>query len=284
MQSRVPWWLRLFLLVGGLETLVYGAEGFFAPFRGLPGLRRPLFITPFGARFIGALYLVLAVSFILAAFAHTPADTRIPIASFGIAAGLILLVMLLHWQDFRLDRLRFISAGAYGLNLLLSLAVWLWLRRHTGPLPPPRQPPSLFQLEGLLLGIVGLMLLLVPDYGIRIWPWRIMEVLAQLYACFFIAFATGAALAAREAYSPAGRIFSTTSLCLSLLALAASVQHLDRFKAGPSIWLWFSIVGLGVIAFTLDLLQRGTDRSGGSSDISQQTSAGERPSENRVPS
>jgi hypothetical protein len=169
-----------------------------------------------------------------------------------------LLVTLLHWREFRLEALRSIWVVTYGANLLVVLFIWLWLDRHVEPLPLPRTSPSLFQIEGLLLGSVGLLLLFLPEYTILAWPWKIVVVEAQFYACFFIALATVAALAARAPHSPDGRIFSSISLGLAVFVLVASIQHFDMFKPGASTWIWYGVLELAISTFTWDLLHRGT--------------------------
>jgi hypothetical protein len=253
MQTRVPWWLRLYLLIAAAQALVYGASGFLMPLRGLPGLRIALFLSAVSARFTGTLYLTLALSLILAAFVQSARDTRIFVIGLAVTVGMTLSVTLLHWREFSLESLRYLWVVTYGAHLLIALCVWLWLNRHVEPLPPPRTAPSLFQIEGLLLGSIGLLLLFLPGYAILLWPWKIVAVEAGFYACFFIALATVAALAAREPRSPDGRSFSITSLGFAVFVLIASIQDFDRFSSGASTWIWYAVLGLAVIAFTRDL-------------------------------
>jgi hypothetical protein len=253
MQTRVPWWLRLYLLIAGAQALAYGASGMSMPLRGLPGLRAALFLSAISTRFTSALYLTLALALILAACVQRARDTRIFVVGLGVTTGMSLSVTLLHWREFSLESLRYLWVVTYGANLLAVLLIWLWLNRHVEPLPPPRTAPSLFQTEGLLLGSVGLLLLFLPQYTILVWPWKIVEVEAQFYACFFIGMATIAALAAREPYAHGGRIFSITSLGLAVFVLIASIQDFDLFTFGASTWIWYGALGLAVIAFTRDL-------------------------------
>lgn len=108
---------------------------------------------------------------------------------------------------------------------------------------------------GATCGGLSLALLMPPDFVAAAWPWALPPLLGQLYACFFLTFAVGAALAARETELRAIRNFTVSSLALMLLVLAASLLHLDRFKPQPVTWLWFASFALGACAFALALVR-----------------------------
>jgi hypothetical protein len=88
------------------------------------------------------------------------------------------------------------------------------------------------------------------------WPWALPPVLGQLYACFFLTFALGAVLAARETEPRAIIVFTLSTLALMLLVLVASMLHLDRFKPEPVTRLWFASFGAGLAAFALAAVQQ----------------------------
>src|SRR5205814_2021224 len=109
--------------------------------------------------------------------------------------------------------------------------------------------------QAIVFGGLGLVLLFAPDVAARYWPWSLQPiVLGQVYACFILTFAVGAALAARETSRRGIRDFLIASLSLSLLVLLASVVHLDRFKAEPVSVAWFAGFGLAAVAFAGGLI------------------------------
>jgi hypothetical protein len=170
---------------------------------------------------------------------------------FGVATLLILCLTLLHWPDFMSDDLphrqvwMFVYVADPLLALILVPLAGLWPprpgRRHS--LTP------LLWVEAAVLGILALVLLLAPEAAAAYWPWALPPVAGQLYACFVLTFAIGAALAARETDSRAIRDFLIASLSLCVLVLLASTLHLDRFKPAPISAAWFALFGCGALAF-----------------------------------
>ena len=75
----------------------------------------------------------------------------------------------------------------------------------------------------------------------------------QVYGCFFITFAVGAALAAIESERRAVTAFIASSLLLTLLVLVVSGVHIDRFKPEPVTWLWFAAFAAATVAFAYAL-------------------------------
>jgi hypothetical protein len=108
---------------------------------------------------------------------------------------------------------------------------------------------ALLVLEAIVFGALALILLFAPDAAAGYWPWALPPVGGQLYACFFLTFAVGAALAARESEQRAIRDFLLASLGLCVLVLVASVLHLDRFKPEVVSVVWFALFSIGAVAF-----------------------------------
>jgi hypothetical protein len=106
----------------------------------------------------------------------------------------------------------------------------------------------LFIVQAAVFGGLGLAMLAIPDSVAAAWPWALPPLLGQLYGCFFLTFAVGAALTARETEPRAIRGFALSTLALMILVLVGSLLHLDRFKPEPVTWLWFSAFALGMLA------------------------------------
>src|SRR5260370_27137828 len=107
----------------------------------------------------------------------------------------------------------------------------------------------LLMVQAVLFGLLGLVLLFKPDVAAAYWPWTLPPVLGQLYACFILTFAIGAALGARETSSRAIRDFVGASLGLTVLVLIASAVHFDRFRPEPGPFARFVAFGPETVAF-----------------------------------
>jgi len=248
----MPWWIRAYLGFAALQGLGIGLTGLLLPAE----MQIPLRISPLNARFVAALYLAGGVGVLWAAFARRRAETRLFVIGFGLATGMILVLTALHWSEFMADGLPHRPVWIFDyvvdpvLALLIVPAAGLWPARHG----TRHRLTPLFIVEAALLGALGLALLVMPDAVAAGWPWALPPLLGQLYGCFFVTLAVGAALAAREVEPRAVRGFALSSLALMLLVLIASLLHVDRFKAEPVTWLWFIAFGLGVCAFGAALL------------------------------
>ena len=97
--------------------------------------------------------------------------------------------------------------------------------------------------------MLGWFLLALPQAAAAVWPWAIPPLLAQLYSCFFIAFAVIALLAAQERRPVLVRNVTITSFALMGFILLTSLLYLGRFGGGLSTWLWFGGLALGIGAF-----------------------------------
>jgi hypothetical protein len=263
MERPMNWWIRGFLLFAAVQGFGIGLTGLFIPSE----MQIPLRISPLNTRFVAALYLAGGIGVLLAAFGRRRSEARLFVVGFGLVTLLILIVTLLHWSDFMADPLphRVVWMFDYLVDPLLALL----LTQVTGLWPPARGVrhglTPLLSVQAVLFGGLGLVLLLAPDVASAYWPWALPALLAQVYACFFLAFAVGAAQAARETSSGAIQTFVIVSLGLSLLVLLASALHFDRFKPEPVTLIWFAAFGLGVLAFAGALLIHRRSSAGHSS-------------------
>src|SRR5437868_3586866 len=192
----MSWWIRAYLVFAAVQGIGIGLTGLLAPAE----MQIPLRISPLNARFVAALYVAGGVGVLWAAFARRRTETRLFVLGFGLATGLILILTILHWSDFMADPLphRPVWIFDYVIDPLVALlivpAAGLWPQR-TGA---RHRLTPVFIVEAGVFGILGLGLLFVPEPIVAAWPWALPPLLGQLYGCFFLTFAVGAALAARE--------------------------------------------------------------------------------------
>jgi hypothetical protein len=256
----MPWWIRAYLLLGAAQALIIGGRALFTP----SDTPIPLDVSPLNARFIAALYLSAAVGLILTVFARDRADARLFTITFGFATTLILLLSVLYWNDFlaadRPHRIGWI--WSYVIDPPLAALIIF-----AGRLLPPRSAAyhrltPLFLVEAAVLGALGLLMLFAPALAAEGWPWLLPVRLSQLYACFFLTFALGAFLTAREQRPIAMRNFTVASLALMVFVIAASLMHIPSFRPGLVTGIWFGGFLLGAIAFAAAwFLQMGVYRS-----------------------
>jgi hypothetical protein len=240
----MPAWIRVFLVLNVVQDLAIGLSGLLFGDRILLPLAD---VTPLNARFIAALYLAGGVGIGATALVRTLADARVILAAFGTITGLVLVATLTYWPDFTAGGVPYLWLVTYVVDpIVAALVLFRGLRAaHRGS---HRLTPLLL-LQGVLFGSLGGLLLAAPGGFLGAWPWVLSPLLARVYGSFFLGFALGAVLAAREARPAAIRPFLAASLALVVLALVASLLHLDRFDGGPAAWLWFGGHGLAVAAF-----------------------------------
>ena len=246
-REGVPWWLRAYLLFAAVQGFGIGLTGLVSP----ADMQIPLRITPLNARFVAALYVAGGIGVLWGAFSRRRAEARLFVAAFTLATTLILIVTLLHWSDFMAPGLphQVVWLFDYVADPLLGLAI-IPLAALWPPRPRRNSLTPVLLTEAAVLGVLGVALLVAPDAVAATWPWSLPPVLGQLYACFFLTFALGAALAAGEVDERAVLGFVYSTLALMALMLLASILHLDRFKPETVTVLWFAALGVGLVAFS----------------------------------
>jgi hypothetical protein len=94
----------------------------------------------------------------------------------------------------------------------------------------------------LAVVVVASGLLFAPNTVRQIWPWSGPEFnLRFVGAAYLAGFVALVAQLAINRWSP-GRLVAAMGLCFSLVALLASVAHLDQFDLSrPGVWAWFAV-------------------------------------------
>lgn len=252
MNRSMTWWIRAFLISSALRGLLLGINGLL-DYR---EISIPLQFTPLNAAFVAGLYLAGTIGLILTLFARERADARPFLIGTAVVTTLLLTVTGLHWAEFE-TTLSPKLIGWVGSYVFDPVAITLLVVTHG--LGSPSQPGShrlspLFVAEAALLGMLGWFMLALPQAAATVWPWRIEPLVAQLYSCFFIAFAVIALLVSQERRPLLIRNFSITSLALMGFMLLASLLYLGRFSGGVSTWLWFGGLAVGAASFTAALI------------------------------
>ena len=247
-----PLWLRLFFLFVLLQALLVGSS-----------LIQPTWISlvipwpasPLNARFIGALYMMGAISAVLCVFAERYAAVRISLIQIGFVTGGLLLITIPHFGEFTSGNFPYRWTIFYTIDPLVTGLI-VWSLHGRDPAPPGRNSfRPLFLIYAVMLTVAGLALLMLPSMAVSLWPWTLPPVLGQIYCIFFLTFALGGVLAMREPRWVGVWIYCAANFGMLLLIVVVSFYHRDRFGAGPATWVWFSLCILGLIGFAVPLLQ-----------------------------
>jgi hypothetical protein len=258
MNQSMTWWIRAFLISSAIRGLILGVTGLVAPAQ----IQIPLQLTPLNAGFVAALYLAGTIGLILTIFVRHRADARPFLIGTGVVTALLLSVTLLHWAEFEttLSTTLVLWVGSYIFDPI-AITLLVVMHRLVRPANPGRHRLTrLFLVEAGVLGALGLVLLALPATAAARWPWPIPPLLAQLYSCFFIAFAVIALLVARERRPVLIRTFTITSLALMVGVFGASLPYLARFTGGVATWVWFGVLLLGMAVFGAALVGRTPSR------------------------
>jgi len=216
--------------------------------------RWPWSLTPFNARFLGAVYLAELFAAILAVALNRWAPARLLLPQAVVFTAVVTLTSLLHLDRF--DPRRSVTWVWFILYVapLLILAYYLWRYRRrppAHPAPPPR--PWFFYLlaQGAVLGVYGVGLLVAPAAFSAFWPWPLDAFHGQVYSAVFLSGAVGSFVLFRAAAPVEWFTAGLTQAALSLFAIAsvvmtdAAVHRVDWAAVGTAVWLGGFAVLLG---------------------------------------
>jgi hypothetical protein len=236
--------LRYFTLV---ETLVLVGAGFGLFF--FPNILRPVWpweIAPFNTRFLGAIYLGALVPVGIMYLSGRWSPTRPMLRAIFTFTFIVFVVSLFHSSKFD-----FKTAEVWGwfvlyLSLPLSAGYHLWLYRSmpTNHLKlVPAKWGFILRSTGLLLGLYGLGLIILPNTFGSLFPWTLDLFHSQLYSATFI---TGcvmlfsvAKFSTRAEFIAAGLTEATFGIfsIMGLFIVDKQVQVIDWDAAITIAWL-----------------------------------------------
>lgn len=250
---KLPIWLRLFFGFVLAQALLVGSA-IVRP--ALISLVVPWAASPLNARFIAALYLMGAVSALLCMIATSYAEVRVSLIEIGLVTGGLLLITVPHFAEFPPGRFPYRWTIFYTVDPLAS-AIIVWVLRGNGPPANRRSAYALlFWAYAGVLGVAGLVLLALPDLAASLWPWALPPILGQVYSVFFLTFAAGGLLAAREPGRAGARVYLIANAVMLGLILGASLLHADRFTSSLAALIWCGVCLLGLAAFAAALARR----------------------------
>jgi len=229
---------------------------------------------PITAAFLGASYWA---SFLLVAQASREkywANARAGVFSAMTFTTLTTVATLLHLDRFHFHATETITwvatwAWMWVYCLVPPILMFLFIRQIREPgMDPPREfPPPLWlkiglSLQGLIMGVTGGTLFLLPSVGISFWPWMLTPLTAQAVGAWLLGMAVAAVAVLRENDMMRARGGMFCYAALGLLHLIAifrfSVAEISETGApvlhwdASGIWIyalfWISVLLLGIFS------------------------------------
>jgi hypothetical protein len=233
---------RIYFGAVGLLALWVGIWGYFIPDKVDTAI--PWLVPPLHARFLGAMYLSGTTFMIAGILAQYYAEVKVMIRAILIWTGMLFVVSLFYLNEFDYSRTQvWIWFGAYIIYPLIAL--WLMWKDRTlhDRLPGSILPVwvrSYLLVQGVLVTLLGLVLLLAPEFMVSVWPWKITRLLAQIYSAPFLAYGLSSLMISRLQTWADIRVVVTGTFVFTLGVLLASFIHRALFSPGNlSSWIWF---------------------------------------------
>jgi hypothetical protein len=247
-QRGVPGWVRAYLLVGAAQGLAIAITGLASP-AGVVGF--PLSTTPLNVRFVGCFYLAGAAGLLASAAVREAVDVRVFLAGFTAVTALLLVATIWYWSTYTDGGIPYPWIGSYVVEPVIGLVAIRALSLERPARPGRHRLSAVYTAQAAVFVVLGAILAAAPGTAVRMWPWALTPVLARTYAAVFLAFALGAALAARERRAQAVLPFALSSLVLVGATAVVSLVHHAKFDGGPSTYAWSAglaagLAGLGV--------------------------------------
>jgi len=246
---------KIYFFAVGFLALWVGFFGFFLPTHVDWAL--PWLVPPLHARFLGAMYLSGATFMVLSLFASRWSEVRVVLPMIAIWTGMLFIISLFYLGEFNFTKPQpWIWFGAYLIYPLIAL--WLaWQYRNVDRTLMGTTLPSWAHIyllaQGIVATILGLSLLFATSFMVSVWPWKIIPLLAQLYAAPFLSYGIGSLLLARCQTWSEIRIAVTATLVFAAGVLIASILHRQLFSiADLSDRLWF--IGFALASLMLAVL------------------------------
>lgn len=233
---------RIYFGAVGLLALWVGIWGYFFP--GQVDKAIPWLVPPLHARFLGAMYLSGTAFMIGGIMSRYYAEVRVMVRVILIWTGMLFIVSLFYLGEFDYSRNQvWIWFGAYIIYPLIAL--WLMWNDHTlhervsGP-GLPAWVRGYLRVQGIVVTALALVLLLIPEFMVIVWPWKITRLLAQIYSAPFLAYGLSSLMLSRKQVWPEVRVVVVATLVFALGVLLASFIHRELFSiTNAATWLWF---------------------------------------------
>ena len=206
-----------------------------------------------GAAYLGGVYFFARVVF--AKQWHAIKAGFLPVTLF---ASLLGIATILHWDKFTHDHISFFTwTLLYFTTPFLVFGTW-WFNRRTDPrildtndIPVPNWMRWLLGIAGAITLAISLLLFLLPQLMIGIWPWTLTPLTARVMgAMFALPGLVGLGIASDRRWSAARIILQAQAFSIGLILIAAVRSWSDFNPTSISTWLFIgglSALLIGII-------------------------------------
>jgi len=186
---------------------------------------------------------------------HTVAPVFLGIATF---TWLMAVATVLHWENFNHSHFTFdLWVFLYAVTPILIPAIWA-INRRTESGEPVGDEPQLPQMARVLGGAIGgivtvsaVVLFVVPELMIEVWPWAVSQFTARILAGWFALFGVVNGVVVLDPRWSAGRILIQSQILGFALVLIGAIRVWGNFD--PSNVMTWGVVG-GMALYLLAIL------------------------------
>lgn len=202
------------------------------------------------AAYLGGIYFFARVA--LAKQWHLVHLGFLPVTVFATLLG---IATILHWDRFHHSHISFFTwVALYFTTPFLVFAVWLRNRAtdpHTAEVSDliiPRGIRIYLGVIGALLLAVGVLLFLVPDVMIRVWPWMLTPLTARVVGTMFtLPGVVGLGIAGEQRWSAARILLEAQAFTLVMILIATARAWGDFKQSSPVTWLFTGGLSFGIL-------------------------------------
>lgn len=216
----------------------------------------PWSLTPFNARYLGALYAAAIIAALMQASSGRWSPARIVTPMIFIFTLVVTIFSFVHIERFNMARIDSWIWFALYIGVCLNAGIHLWLYRR---LPRSSAPHAETAGAQLLLSIqigafaaYGIAMLAIPEIASRTWPWKVDAFHAHLYSVTFITPALGAWLLLRGGDRNEWLTLGLTQAAWGLLPIVGLLIVDSPSRPVPwtsvATWAW---IALFVVMFAL---------------------------------
>ncbi len=218
-------------------------------------VKPPMTAMMLGAAYLGGVYFFARV--VLARQWHTIKAGFLPVTLFAALLG---IATLLHWDRFTHEHISFLTwTVLYFTTPFLVFGTWLFNRRTdpqqlaSGDVALPDWMRWLLGIAGAITLTISLLLFLLPQLMISVWPWTLTPLTARVMgAMFALPGLVGLGIASDQRWSAARVILEAQAFSIGLILFAALRSWSDFNPANITTWLFSGGLGallIGIIVF-----------------------------------
>jgi len=250
-------------------VVIAGASLFFFPDLMVP--RWPWPLAPFNARFMGAIYLLELSALVIVLIVNRWAPARLVLPLSFVFSSVVTLISLFYIGRFDFGKwATYVWFLLYGVAAIL-LGYYMWYYRNTKPADPTPAPSAwrrYFLAEGVVYGLYGLGLFVLPSTFSSFWPWAIDDFHARIYSVVFVLLTVAMSVLLRAAapieFFTMGVTQVVWSVCsvLGLVIVDVSVHRVNWSSLGTWVWIGaFAVLFVSGIGMLNHAMSRGLFRS-----------------------